>query len=79
MDEESKELIEKFRRLCPAHQEEVMDRLDWTLLAETAVKRQYGLLPETAAADEERGAYRFLSTSSALSDTLHCSKRDIRT
>lgn len=63
MDQESREFIEKFRRLYPAHQKEVIDRLDWTLFAETAVKRQYGLLPEAAEPDKENGGYRFLNAS----------------
>ena len=49
------ELLEGFRRLCPADKNTIMTAVSMAVSAEDAVKRQYGLLPESVPAKQASG------------------------
>jgi hypothetical protein len=56
MDKQELELLDGFRRLCPADKNTVMTAVSMAVSAEDAVRRELGALPKTpACADNRRG------------------------
>jgi hypothetical protein len=48
--DKEKEVTEKFRRLSPSSQANLISHIDWALFEAEAVKRQYGLQPGSSPA-----------------------------